>query len=69
MSFNGTSECLCADLIGKAREMAVTRKQLSDRQRHSWAVADKGKMLRTCVLILTDEEGRTGVTLTAEYTQ
>ena len=56
---------LRADLIDKAREMAITRKQLFDKQRHPWADMDNEELLRTSGLILTDEEGRTGITLAA----
>lgn len=53
------------DLIGKVREMAVTRKQLFDKERHPWADMNNEELLRTSGLILTDEEGRTGITLAA----
>ena len=56
---------LRADLIDKAREMAITRKQLFDKQRHPWADMDNEELLRTSGLILTDEEGKTGITLAA----
>ena len=56
---------LRTDLIDKAREMAITRKQLFERQRHPWADMDNEELLRTSGLILTDEEGRTGITLAA----
>ena len=56
---------LRADLIDKAREMAVTRKQLFEKQRHPWADMDNEELLRTSGLLLTDEEGRTGITLAA----
>lgn len=56
---------LRADLIDKAREMAITRKQLFDKQRHPWADMVNEELLRTSGLILTDEEGRTGITLAA----
>ena len=53
------------DLIDKARNMAITRKQLFEKQRHPWADMDDDTLLRTSGLILTDEEGRTGITLAA----
>lgn len=53
------------DLIDKARQMAITRKQLFEKQRHPWADMDNEELLRTSGLILTDEEGRTGITLAA----
>ena len=56
---------LRSDLIDKAREMAITRKQLFAKQRHPWADMDNEELLRTSGLILTDEEGRTGITLAA----
>lgn len=56
---------LRADLIDKAREMAVLRKQLFDKQRHPWADMSNEELLRTSGLILTDEQGRTGITLAA----
>ena len=52
-------------MIDKAREMAVTRKQLFEKQRHPWADMDNEELLRTSGLLLTDEEGRTGITLAA----
>jgi len=56
---------LRSDLIDKAREMAIMRKQLFEKQRHPWADMDNEELLRTSGLILTDEEGRTGITLAA----
>ncbi len=56
---------LRADLIDKAREMAIIRKQLFEKQRHPWADMDNEELLRTSGLILTDEDGRTGITLAA----
>lgn len=56
---------LRSDLIDKAREMAITRKQLFEKQRHPWADMDNEELLRSSGLILTDEEGRTGITLAA----
>lgn len=56
---------LRSDLIDKAREMAVIRRQLFDKQRHHWADMDNEELLRTSGLILTDEEGKTGITLAA----
>ena len=56
---------LRADLIDKARRMAVTRTQLFDSRQHEWATMDDEELLRTSGLILTDEEGRTGITLAA----
>lgn len=56
---------LRADLIDKARQMAITRKQLFDKQRHPWADMDDEELLRTSSLILTNEEGNTGITLAA----
>ena len=56
---------LRTDLIDKARQMAITRKQIFEKQRHPWADMDNEELLRTSSLILTDEEGRTGITLAA----
>ena len=56
---------LRADLIEKARRMAVTRKQLFESQPHEWATMKDEELLRTSGLILTDEQGRTGITLAA----
>ena len=56
---------LRVDLIDKARGMAITRTQLFEKQRHPWADMDNEELLRTSGLILTDEEGRTGITLAA----
>ena len=56
---------LRTDLIDKARGMAVLRKQLFDKQRHPWADMSNEELLRTSGLILTDEQGRTGITLAA----
>lgn len=56
---------LRADLIDKAREMAIIRTQIFEKQRHPWADMDNEKLLRTSGLILTDEEGKTGITLAA----
>ena len=49
---------LRSDLIDKAREMAITRKLLFEKQRHPWADMDNEELLRTSGLILTDEKGR-----------
>jgi len=59
------ASALRADLIDKARQMAIMRKQLFEKQRHPWADMDNEELLRASGLILTDEEGRTGVTLAA----
>lgn len=56
---------LRADLIDKAREMAILKKHLFEKERHPWADMDNEELLRTSGLILTDEEGRTGITLAA----
>lgn len=56
---------LRADLIEKARRMAITRKQLFEAQPHEWATMKDEELLRTSGLILTDEQGRTGITLAA----
>lgn len=56
---------LRADLIEKARRMAVTRKQLFESRPHEWATMKDEELLRTSGLILTDEQGRTGITLAA----
>lgn len=56
---------LRADLINKAREMAVTKSELFKHDRHPWADMNNEELLRTSGLILTDEEGRTGITLAA----
>ena len=56
---------LRSDLIDKVRQMAITRKQIFEKQRHPWADMDNEELLRTSSLILTDEEGRTGITLAA----
>ena len=56
---------LRSDLIDKARRMAIIRKQLFDKQHHPWASMDDEELLRTSGLIMTDEEGRTGITLAA----
>ncbi|MBR6999431.1 MAG: putative DNA binding domain-containing protein [Lachnospiraceae bacterium] len=53
------------DLIEKVRKMAISRKQFYDKARHPWANMNNEELLRTSGLILTDEEGRTGITLAA----
>lgn len=45
--------------------MAITRKQLFEAQPHEWATMKDEELLRTSGLILTDEQGRTGITLAA----
>ena len=56
---------LRSDLIDKARKMAITRAQIFNSTQHEWATMDDEELLRTSGLILTDEEGRTGITLAA----
>lgn len=57
---------LRVDLIDRARQMAAARKRLFNRnERHPWESMKDEEMLRTSGLILTDEQGRTGITLAA----
>ena len=57
---------LRADLIDRARQMAAARKRRDNRnEQHPWESMKDEELLRTSGLILTDEQGRTGITLTA----
>ena len=56
---------LRADLIDRARRMAVSRKSLEKGARHEWADMDDEELLRTSRLIVTDENGKRGITLAA----
>ncbi len=54
------------DLIDKARKMAASRKRRDNRnESHPWENMSDEEMLRTSGLILTDEQGKTGITLAA----
>lgn len=55
---------LRSDLIDRARRMAIAKKK-RDNQRHPWENMDDEELLRTSKLIMTDEQGRTGITLAA----
>ena len=56
---------LRADLIERARKMAVSKKRLQEGKRHEWADMDDEELLRTSTLIVTDENGKRGITLAA----
>ena len=57
---------LRADLIDRARQMAAARKRRDNRNdQHPWESMKDEELLRTSGLILTDEQGRTGITLAA----
>ena len=56
---------LRADLIERARKMAVSQKRLADGSKHEWADMDDEELLRTSNLIVTDENGNRGITLAA----
>ena len=57
---------LCTDLIDRARQMAAARKRRDNRnEQHPWESMKDEELLRTSGLILTDEQGRTGITLAA----
>lgn len=57
---------LRSDLIERVRQMAATRKRRENRnERHPWEKMDDEDLLRTSGLILTDEQGNTGITLAA----
>ena len=57
---------LRADLLDRARRMASARKRRDDRNaKHPWEDMPNEELLRTSGLILTDEQGRTGITLAA----
>ena len=56
---------LRSDLIERARKMAVSKKRLQEGQRHEWADMDDEELLRTSTLIVTDENGKRGITLAA----
>lgn len=59
-------EDLRVDLIDRAREMASSRKRRDNRnESHPWERMSDEEMLRTSGLILTDEQGKTGITLAA----
>ena len=54
------------DLLERARQMATFRRRRDNRdERHPWEDMDNEELLRTSGLILTDEQGRTGITLAA----
>jgi len=54
------------DLIDRARQMAAARKRRDNRnEQHPWESMKDEELLRTSGLILTDEQGRTGITLAA----
>lgn len=55
---------LRSDLIDRARRMAVAKKK-RDNQKHPWETMNDEELLRTSKLIMTDEQGRTGITLAA----
>ena len=55
---------LRSDLIDRVRRMAIAKKT-RDNQRHPWENMDDEELLRTSKLIMTDEQGRTGITLAA----
>ena len=57
---------LRSDLIDRARQMATVRKRRDNRnESHPWESMNDEEMLRTSGLILTDEQGKTGITLAA----
>jgi len=57
---------LRSDLIERARQMAIIRKRRENRnEKHPWETMDDEELLRTSGLILTDEQGKTGITLAA----
>ena len=56
---------LRSDLIERARKMAVSKKRLQEGKRHEWADMDDEELLRTSTLIVTDENGKRGITLAA----
>ena len=56
---------LRTDLIERARKMAVSKKRLQEGKRHEWADMDDEELLRTSTLIVTDENGKRGITLAA----
>ena len=45
--------------------MAVSKKRLQEGKRHEWADMDDEELLRTSTLIVTDENGKRGITLAA----
>lgn len=52
------------DLIERARQMAITRRKRNQIDGpHPWESMDDEEMLRTSNLIMTDEQGKTGITL------
>ena len=54
------------DLILRARQMAAARRRRDNpNATHPWEALDDEALLRSCNLILTDEQGRTGITLAA----
>jgi ATP-dependent DNA helicase RecG len=54
------------DLIQRARQMAAARKRRDNpNEAHPWEALDNEALLRSCNLILTDDQGRTGITLAA----
>lgn len=54
------------DLIDRARALAIARKKRENKNElHPWEDMDDETMLRTSQLILTDDQGRTGITLAA----
>ena len=56
---------LRSDLIGRARQMAISNKQFLEKQRHPWADMTDEELLRSAGLILSDNQGREGITLAA----
>ena len=56
---------LRADLIERARQMAISNKQFLEKQRHPWADMTDEQLLRSAGLILEDDQGRKGITLAA----
>lgn len=53
------------DLIERARQMASARRRREGKGAHPWENMDDEEMLRSSNLILTDEQGNTGITLAA----
>lgn len=53
------------DLLERARSMASARRRREGKGAHPWEGMDDEEMLRTSNLILTDENGKTGITLAA----
>ena len=56
---------LRADLIERARKMAISQRRMADGSKHEWADMDDEELLRTSNLIITDEKGNRGITLAA----